>query len=191
MRMRLLAMAILASACAGCSTTVVRETPRAISVADGATADMRAVAEALLDLKGTRVQAVVGSWKDNAFTAEFVMKGDGQRLTVAALAPAMRLATITLERPHSLRYERSRRIPAAFEPEYLLFDLAVVNLDTGALSRALGESFDVRDDGTCRVVAPRAGGKPGAVAVLSRNADGTVKFTNLRHSYEYTVTRLQ
>ena len=184
-----MALAAIAYVCAGCSTTLVRESPISIEVADGAKADMAAVAEALLELKGTHVQAVVGSWKDSAFTAEFVMKGDGDTFTVAALAPAMRLATITLSRPHSLRYERARRIPAAFEPEYLLFDLAVVNLETDALSRALGESFEVRDDGATRVVSSR--GAPGPVAVLSRNADGSVKLTNHRRSYQYTVTRLQ
>ena len=194
MKIQFAIMAVAAVLCAGCSTTVVRDTPKAIAVADGAKAEMTAIAEALLELKCTKMQAVVGSWKEHAFSAEFVMKGDGEKLTVAVLAPAMRLATITLLRPHALRYERARRIPSAFEPEYLLFDLAVVNLEKDVLSRALGEGFKVVDDGTTRTVSPcvKNGGKePQPIAKLVRNADGTTRFVNLRHSYEYTITPLQ
>ena len=194
MKAQIAAMALVAAACAGCSTTLVRDTPNAIAVADGSKAEMTAVAEALLDLKGTRMQAVVGSWKENAFSAEFVMKGDGERLAIAVIAPAMRLATITLSRPHSLRYERARRIPSAFEPEYVLFDLAVVNLETDVLSRALGEGFQVSDDGTTRVVSlcgKKGVNEPQQFAKLVRNADGTMQFYNLKHAYEYTVTPLQ
>ena len=193
MKARLAAMALVGALCAGCSTTLVRDTPKAIAVADGVKAEMTDIVEALLDLKGTRLQAVVGNWKENVFSAEFVMKGDGESLTVAVVAPAMRLATITLSRPHALRYERARRIPSAFEPEYVLFDLAVVNLETDVLSRALGPGFTVYDDGTNRVVSlPSKGSKPGEpVSMLVRNKDGTMQFYNLKLTYEYTVTPLQ
>ena len=191
---RLAALALAAAACAGCSTTLVRDTPKPVAVSSGVSLETTDLTEALLDIKGTVVQGVAGSWKDNAFSAEFVMKGDGEKLTVAVLAPAMRLATITLTRPHSIRYERARRIPAAFEPEYVLFDLAIVNLETSVLSRVLGPGFSVTDDGTNRVVSLKGGegaGKPTSVATLVRNGDGTMKFVNIRHSYEYTITPLQ
>jgi len=186
-------MALVAAVCAGCSTTVVRSAPKAVAVSNGAKTDMKAVAEALLDFKGTKLQAVLGNWKENVFSAEFVMKGDGDTLTIAVIAPAMRLATITLSRPHSLRYERARQIPAAFEPEYVLFDLAVVNLETDVLSRALGPDFSVYDDGTNRVVSLRSkdskNGDP--VSMLVRKKDGTMQFYNLKLTYEYTITALQ
>ena len=191
---RLAALAIAAVACAGCSTALVRDTPKPVAVSGGVSLETKDLTEALLDIKGTVVQGVSGSWKENAFSAEFVMKGDGEKLTVAVLAPAMRLATITLTRPHSSRYERARKIPAAFEPEYVLFDLAIVNLETSVLSRVLGPQFSVYDDGTNRVVS--LSGKQGqdnspSVAMLVRNSDGTMKFVNLKHSYEYTITPLQ
>ena len=187
-------IAVLAMLVAGCSTTVVRDEPKPIAVAEGAQLDMLAVAEALLEMNGTIVQGVSGSWKENAFAAEFVIKGDGGKTVIAVLAPAMRLATITLERPHSIRYERARRIPAAFEPEYVLFDIAAVNLGTEELARALGPRFTVFDDGSNRVISLKAE-KPGArndpVAVLERNADGTMRFVNLKRSYEYTIANLK
>ena len=187
-------IAVLAMLFAGCSTTVVRDEPKPIAVAEGAQLDMLAVAEALLEMNGTIVQGVSGSWKENAFAAEFVIKGDGGKTVIAVLAPAMRLATITLERPHSIRYERARRIPAAFEPEYVLFDIAAVNLGTEELARALGPRFTVFDDGSNRVISLKAE-KPGArndpVAVLERNADGTMRFVNLKRSYEYTIANLK
>lgn len=192
MNIRFATLALAAALCAGCCTTVVRDAANATAVV-GKT-EMASLTEALLDLKGTRVQGVAGNWKENVFSAEFVMKGDGDKLTVAVLAPAMRLATITLSRPHALRYERARRIPAAFEPEYVLFDLAVVNLETAALSRALGDGFKVFDDGANRVVSIRSGAKAGesqSIAMLVRNGDGTMRFVNLKHSYEYTITPLQ
>ena len=193
MKVQLAALALAAALCAGCSTTLVRDAPMSIAVAEGAKAEMSAIAEALLDIKGTRMQAVVGNWKENVFSAEFVMKGDGETMTIAVLAPAMRLATITLSRPHALRYERARKIPSSFEPEYVLFDLAVVNLETGALARALGPGFSVYDDGTNRVVSlPSKDAKPGKpVSMLVRNKDGTMQFFNLTHTYEYTITPLQ
>ena len=187
-------IAVLAMLFAGCSTTIVRDEPKPIAVAEGAQLDMLAVAEALLEMNGTIVQGVSGSWKENAFAAEFVIKGDGGKTVIAVLAPAMRLATITLERPHSIRYERARRIPAAFEPEYVLFDIAAVNLGTEELARALGPRFTVFDDGSNRVISLKAE-KPGArndpVAVLERNADGTMRFVNLKRSYEYTIANLK
>ena len=193
MKVQLAALALVAAFCAGCSTTLERDTPKTIAVADGAKADMTAIAEALLDLKGTKLQGVVGNWKENVFSAEFVMKGDGETMTIAVIAPAMRLATITLSRPHALRYERIRKIPAAFDPEYVLFDLAIVNLETDVLARALGPGFTVYDDGTNRVVSlPSKDSKPGdPVSMLVRNKDGTMQFYNLKLTYEYTVTPLQ
>ena len=194
MKIQLIAMALAAVVCAGCSTTLERAVPKEITVADGTKADMSAIAEALLDFKGAKVQSVAGNWKENVFSADFVMKGDGENLTIAVLAPAMRLATITLSRPHVLRYEHIRKIPSSFEPEYVLFDLAVVNLGTKELAKALGPGFNVYDDGTNRVVSlsgKHAKKDSPTVAMLVRNADGTMYFVNLRHTYEYSITTMQ
>ena len=57
----------------GCSTTVVRDAPLPVRVADGAIIDSTPLVEALLARKGTTVQAVSGTWKENAFAAEVVM----------------------------------------------------------------------------------------------------------------------
>ena len=72
----LLSVCALLALCCGCATTVIRENP-----------DNAAVAEALLDgVKGTTVQSVSGAWKDEAFAAECVLKGTGERFTAVLLA---------------------------------------------------------------------------------------------------------
>ena len=113
----------------GCSTTkVVREVP-----------DHIAVAEALLaGVNGTLIQTVEGAWKDEAFAAECVLKGDGEIFTAVLLAPQMRLATLTIEKPHTIRWERAPQLPAALDPEYVVFDLALVTLPTAARGRDAG-----------------------------------------------------
>ena len=177
----LLLLPFLACLC-GCQTAVVRDAPLPVRVADGTTIDSTPIVEALLARRGIVVQAVSGAWKDNAFAAEVVMKGDGERFTAIFLAPQMRLATITLSRPHAIRYERASQIPRMFEPEYALADLAFTNLDTPALRRAAA-SLRIEDDGTTRRVF--AGSVP--VAELVRKPDGDVFFRNVVHGYEYTI----
>ena len=104
-RLEILLCALLALC--GCSTTeVVRETP-----------ESPAIVEALLaNITGTWIQTVEGAWKDEAFAAECVLKGDGEKFTAVLLAPQMRLATLTLERPHTLRWERAPQLPSALSP---------------------------------------------------------------------------
>ena len=178
---------LLATLLCGCQSVVVRDAPQPVRVADGVLIDSAPVVEALLARTGTVVQAVSGSWKENAFAAEVVMKGDGQTFTAVFLAPQMRLATITLTRPHAIRYERAAQIPRLFEPEYALLDLAFVNLDAPTLRRALGPTLRVEDDGATRRIF--AGATP--VADLARRPDGTLFFRNLVHGYEYTLKTLQ
>ena len=72
----LLAAALLA----GCSTTLVRENPVSVRVADGVQLETAPLVEALLKFRGTRVQAANGSWKDQVFSAQCVLKGDGEKL---------------------------------------------------------------------------------------------------------------
>ena len=179
----LLHMPLLALACLyGCQTVVVRDAPQPVRVAEGATVDPTPLVEALLAQTGTVVQAVSGAWKENAFAAEVVMKGDGNTFTAVFLAPHMRLATITLSRPHSIRYERAPQIPRMFEPEYALVDLALANLETAALRRA-AVGLRIEDDGaTRRVFADKE-----QVAELTRRPDGDSFFRNLLHGYEYTL----
>jgi hypothetical protein len=99
----------------------------------------------------------------------------------------MRLATITLTPPRTIRYERAAQIPRLFEPEFALVDLAFVNLDAPTLRRALGPALRVEDDGTTRRIF--AGATP--VADLVTNPDATRTFRNLVHGYEYTIKTIQ
>ena len=175
----LLAAALLA----GCSTTLVRENPAPVRVADGVLLDTAPLVEALVGLKGTRVQAANGSWKDQTFSAQCVLKGDGEKLTAVFLAPQLRLLTITLTKPHTVTCERAPQVPRAFEPEYALADLAFVNLDVETLRRVVAPALRVEDDGTTRRVF--AGKTP--VAEVVRRANGDIDFKNLRHGYSYTL----
>lgn len=182
-----LVFGLLAVFLCGCQSVVVRDAPQPVRVVDGALVDSAPLVEALLARTGTVVQAVSGSWKENAFAAEVVMKGDGQKFTAVFLAPQMRLATITITRPHAIRYERAAQIPRQFEPEYALADLAFVNLDAETLRRAVAPALRVEDDGTTRRIF--AGATP--VADLVTNPDATRTFRNLVHGYEYTIKTVQ
>ena len=175
----LLAAALLA----GCSTTLVRETPVPVRAADGVLLETTPLVEALLGLKVTRVQAANGSWKDQVFSAQCVLNGDGEKLTAVFLAPQLRLLTITLTKPHTITCERAPQVPRAFEPEYALADLAYVNLATEILRRAVAPTLSVEDDGTTRRI--KAGDT--LVADLVRRANGDVDFRNLRYGYSYTL----
>jgi len=185
--MRFLPVILSLLVAAGCSTVLERETPIPVRMAES-TLDTTALVEALRVRAGTTVQALNGSWREHAFQAQCVMKGDGETLTVVFLAPQMRLVTITVTRPHALRCERAPRIPAAFEPEYALVDLAFVNLGTDDLRRAVGSSLCVTDDGVTRRVATPSGT---VVAELVRSADGTRRYRNLLHGYAYELKTIQ
>lgn len=174
---------LMAALLAGCSTTLVRETPEPVRVTDGATLDTTSVVEALIAMKGTRVQAANGSWKDQVFSAQCVLKGDGDTLKAVFLAPQLRLLTITLTKPHTVTCERAPQVPRAFEPEFALVDLAFVNLDADTLRRAVAPTLQVEDDGHTRRI--KAGDN--AVAEITRNPNGDIGFRNLRHGYSYTL----
>ena len=175
----LLAAALLA----GCSTTLVREDPAPVRAADGVFLETTPLVEALLYLKGTRVQAANGSWKDQVFSAQCVLKGDGEKLKAVFLAPQLRLLTITLTKPHTITCERATQVPRAFEPEYALTDLAYVNLDAETLRRVVAPALRVDDDGTTRRIS--AGDT--LVAEIVCQANGDIDFKNLRHGYSYTL----
>ncbi len=179
---------LLAALCAGCATTLVRETPQAVRLG-AARVETAALVEALrTHVTGTSVQALNGAWRDQVFQAQCVLKGDGETLTVVVLAPHMRLATLTVTRPHAIRLARAPRLPSAFQPEYALVDLAFVNLEADALRRAAGGALRIDDDGTTRRIATSAG-EP--VAEVVRRPDGTLLFRSLLHGYAYTVKKLE
>ena len=167
----------LLALCCGCATTVVRENP-----------GNSALAEALLaEMKGVRVQSVSGAWKDEAFAAECVLKGDGEKFTAVLLAPQMRLATLTIEKPHTIRWERAPQLPASLDPEYVMLDLALAALSTDALAKALGNDYRVDET---------ADGKRRTVFDVKRNElqsvrqmlpEGDVYFRNVPYGYEFTV----
>lgn len=167
---------LLALLC-GCATVVVREEPT-----------HAALAEALLDcVKGTTVQTVEGAWKDEAFAAECVLKGEDEMFTAVLLAPQMRLATLTLTRPHKLRWDRAPQLPSSLDPEYVLFDLALVLLPTEKLSQVLGEDYRVDEtaDGRRRRVVDIPKGRLHSVRQVL--PDGGVYFRNATYGYEFTV----
>ena len=85
---------LVAALLAGCSTTLVRETPERVRVADGVQLETTPLVEALLGFKGTRVQAANGAWKDQVFSAQCVLKGDGEMLTAVFLAPRKGFFTV-------------------------------------------------------------------------------------------------
>ena len=175
--LKLLCCTMAAFLCGCSTTTVVRESP-----------DRPEMAEALLDcVKGTTVQMVEGAWKDEAFAAECVLKGDSESFSAILLAPQMRLATLTVERPHTIRWERASQIPSSLDPEYVLFDLALVLLPTDELRRVLGDGFRVDEtaDGRRRMVVDANRGKLNSVRQIL--PDGGVYFRNARYGYEYTV----
>ena len=161
----------------GCATTVVREEP-----------GIPAIAEALLNFEcGTTVQMVEGAWKDEAFAAECVLKGDGERFTAVLLAPQVRLATLTLERPHTVIWKRAPQVPATIDPERVMLDIALVRLPTDALASALGDGFRVDEtpDGKRRRVVDARSGK--LCSVRQVLPDGGFYFRNARYGYEFTV----
>ena len=180
--------AMLLAALAGCSTTLVRGEPIPVRIG-GAEVQMTRVVEALLSMKGVRVQALNGAWKDHALQAQCVMKGDGDKLTVVFLAPQIRLVTINLERPHALRCERAPQIPSAFEPENALLDLAFVNLPVDELRRSLAPALRVEENaaGARKLFAPDGT----LVAELAAaGADGVRKYRNAIYGYEYEIREI-
>ena len=172
----------------GCSTTLVREDPRTIRLGEnGVRCAMTPLVEALLEQRGTAIHAIQGCWKDHSFVAESVTKGEADRFTAIFLAPQMRLATITLTPPHTIAFERARSIPSAFEPEYALFDLAVVNLPPDRLRRALGKGFAVEERADTRTIS--AGGE--TIAVRTALPEGTVRYENKALDYTYTLKEIR
>jgi len=162
----------------------VREEPKSIRLGEtGVSCATVPIVEALLGCRGTAVHALHGQWKEHLFSAESVTKGEDGRFTAIFLAPQMRLATIALTPPHTISFNRTRSIPAAFEPEYALFDLAVVNLSAKALRLALGPGFSVTENEAERVVS--AAGVP--IAVRMALPDGSIRYENRALDYAYTL----
>ena len=183
-----LSFSVLILAFAGCSTTLVREEPLSIRLGEtGVRCAAAPLAEALLKRRGTVVQSIQGSRKENVFSAECVMKGEKDRFTAIFLAPQMRLATLTITPPHTLTFDRARQIPDAFEPEYALFDLAVVNLPIEDLKRSLGDGMSVVERDGVRTIY--AAGVP--VAVRTMLHDGSIRYKNIPLEYSYTVKELK
>jgi hypothetical protein len=99
----------------------------------------------------------------------------------------MRLATLTIEKPHTIRWERAPQLPASLDPEYVVFDLALVTLPTAQLAKALGEDFKVDEtpDGKRRSIVDVKRGELQSVRQVL--PDGDVYFRNVRYGYEFTV----
>lgn len=183
---RALSAAVLLLA-GGCSTVVVRDDPKSVYVSDSAKVDAAPLVEALVEnFRQVRVQALDATWKGRPFTAEVVLKGDGEKMTVVFLAPQMRLATITLSRPHRIEYERAPRVPESFAPEYAVVDLAFVLLPETVLAAALGPAFAVKDDGARRELI--CGGE--VVRSLERRG-GEIQFSNPTSELECRIVTVK
>lgn len=150
--------------------------------------DNVAVAEALLNgVKGTSAWTVDGAWRDEAFAAECVLQGDGERFTAVLLAPHMRLATLAIEKPHTLHWERVPQIPSSLDPEYVMLDLALTILPTDVLANVLDGSYRVDEtpDGKRRTVVDTIRNRFHSVRQILPSGD--IYFRNAIHGYEFTV----
>ena len=171
-----------ALALTGCVSVLERAQPLEVRYGNDIHFETVGLCEALLELEGTEVQSLAGSWKDNAFAAQVVRKRTPEKLTIIFLAPQMRLVTITLTPPHALRCERAPQIPAAFEPEYALVDMACINLETERLRKALPD-LRIEDDGKKRGVFF----KDTPLCELVRLEEGGLHYVNRLYGYEYTI----
>ena len=174
---RMLIVGALIALCFGCATVVVRERP-----------DNPAAVEVLLEsVRGVTVQAVSGAWKDEAFVAECVLKGDGERLSAVLLAPQMRLATLTMEKPCRICWERSPQVPSTLDPEYVILNLALVLLPADKLAKALGDGYRIDEtaDGKRRTVFDVNRGELQSVRQILPT--GELHFRNVVYGYEFTV----
>ena len=99
----------------------------------------------------------------------------------------MRLATLTVEKPHTIRWERAPQLPASLDPEYVMFDLALASLPTDALARALGAGYRVDETADAKrrtVFDVKRGGLQSVRQILP---GGDVYFRNVLYGYEFTV----
>ena len=89
--------------------------------------------------------------------------------------------------PHTIRWERAPQLPASLDPEYVIFDLALVALQTSQLAKALGKDFRVEEtpDGKRRSVVDVK--RDELQSVRQVLPDGDVYFRNVRYGYEFTV----
>lgn len=179
------ACAAFLAVCLGCSTVIVRDEPLPVRIGD-VQVSMPQVLEALLLLKGVRVQALSGAWKERAFQAQCVMKSDGKKLTIVFLAPQMRLVTITVDKPYALKCECAPHIPRAFEPERALLDLAFVNLPLDVLRCSLAPALRVEEmaNGARRFVSFDG---TFVAEIVPTHTDGMRKFRNAIYGYEYEI----
>ena len=78
------------------------------------------------------------------------------------------------------------QVPSSLDPEYVLFDLALVLLPTATLAEKLGEDYRVDEtaDGRRRRVVDARGRLHSVRQVLP---DGGVYFRNAVYGYELTV----
>ena len=180
--------ALTAFLAAGCATTIVRDEPLRISVAPGADVETSPLAEALLaHERGVSAEALEVEWKGKAFTAEVVLKGDGESLSVVLLAPQMRLATLVVSKPHRLEWERDRRVPRSLDPEMVLVDIAFARLPAAALAAALGDRFAVSDDGRRRSVSFNSR----EIRTLERLEGGDRLFSNPSAGYVCRIVSME
>lgn len=187
---RLILWIVLASVLlgvAGCqvfSSTTDHTVPVAVSL-KGTRLETTALVEALLAEKGTRIEAVNASYKDEAFQAQCVFKSDGEKLNVVFLAPQMRLLTILVTKPHRVWCEKAPQIPQLFEPEYALVDLAFINLPLPKLRAAIGPTLKVDEsNGVRRICRVRDGG---LVAELAPAEGGMRRYRQVLFGYEYLL----
>ena len=180
----LFAALFCAFAC-GCSAKFVRERPLRVACTVESTLDAAPAVAELAKLEGVKVQHLQGEWKGRIFEAQAVLKGDGKSFTAVMLAPQMRLLTVEVTPPYRMEWVRARQLPEVFEPEYVLLDLAYVNLPLEVLKSALAPDLNVFEEGGVRTLSTPSGE---VVTIVRFESDGTCTLENPVREYRYTVT---
>ena len=184
-----LALAAAISLSAGCATSVFTEHREPAPVEfKTARLPMTPPVEALLAYKGLKVQTLGGAYRNEAFQADCVIKGDGKRFTAVILTPVSRLLTVEILPPHTVRCEYAPQLPKAFQGEYVLADLAFINLPLAELQSCIAPALRAEEQGGVRRILTAAGTP--IAEVLSRS-DGTKAYRNLVFGYEYVVKDVQ
>lgn len=171
---------------AGCATTYERDSFRRVSAgADGVDVDY--LAERLLAKRGVETSSILLTRGDSTLNLECVRKSDGTEMKIVMLTPAARFATVTVTAPHHLKFDCLPQMPwymrSAF-PDFLLLEMALVELDPQTVRMALGDSYDLTVEGHVRTLS--VDGKP---MIVIRNGT-TVEVQNHYRGYGYTVTRM-
>lgn len=145
------------------------------------------IAVALVTQYGTRLHSATGRHGEKTFSGECVIKCDAQGFTAVFMAPHARLLTLRITPPDVINVEKSPFLPDNFTVDHVLLDMAVVNLPLEKLRAALGNGYTVNEKNGIRQLILN-----GQIVETCDFPDGTtIRLTNHRYNYEYTLTPLK